>query len=292
MRQGEFSEPFAVRDAVRGGATRSRVRANGLVRPFRGMRIPIAVDGFDARCRAFLLHHPGRFAFSHTTAAFLHGIPLPAGVDDSTIHVSVPDPERAPAVRGFAGHSLARWETTVIDGLPVTTVPQTWLDLAAMLDLPAVVAAGDSAVSGTAPLTTIDELRAAVDASRGRRGIAVARDALARVRTGVESPAESLLRVQLTLRGLPEPEINRELWTPDGRFVARVDLAYPHARVALEYEGDHHRVDRRTWYTDIRRREAVEDLGWRMVRITAADLRAPAPLTARIRHLLLTRTPR
>jgi very-short-patch-repair endonuclease len=89
--------------------------------------------------------------------------------------------------------------------------------------------------------------------------------------------------------GLPEPVVNLELHDTDGAFVARVDLAYPDARLALEYEGDIHRTDRVVWQRDIARRERVEDLGWRMVRITAADLTSPADLVHRIRRLLRSR---
>ena len=86
--------------------------------------------------------------------------------------------------------------------------------------------------------------------------------------------------------GLPVPLLNHELRDASGAFVARIDLAYPHARVALEYEGDIHRVDRSTWQKDIRRRERVEDLGWRMIRVTADDLRVSGELIRRVRRLI------
>ena len=54
----------------------------------------------------------------------------------------------------------------------------------------------------------------------------------------------------------------------------------------MKYEGDIHRVDQATWRKDIRRRERVEDLGWRMVRVTADDVARPAELIRRLRRLL------
>ena len=86
--------------------------------------------------------------------------------------------------------------------------------------------------------------------------------------------------------GLPAPVLNHELWDRSGVFVARIDLAYPHSRIAVEYEGDIHRVDRQTWQKDIRRREQVEDLGWRMIRVTANDLHSPDVLIQRVRRLI------
>jgi len=89
--------------------------------------------------------------------------------------------------------------------------------------------------------------------------------------------------------GLPEPSLNYRILDTRGAFVARADLVYPVAKLALEYEGDVHRVDRDVWRKDIARRERVEDLGWRMVRVTADDLHHPAALVARIRRLLRAR---
>lgn len=61
-----------------------------------------------------------------------------------------------------------------------------------------------------------------------------------------------------------------------GRFgtstsaVARLD-ALVRAMVGVEYDGDHHRSDRRQYVRDIRRQELVEELGWRLVRVVAED---------------------
>ncbi len=70
------------------------------------------------------------------------------------------------------------------------------------------------------------------------------------------------------------------------------DLAWPRGRVALEYEGDVHRVDRTTWMRDLERGELFEDAGWRVVRVTASDLfQQPTALTSRLRRLLAERNP-
>jgi hypothetical protein len=260
------------------------LRHPDLVRPIRGIRIARADDGLVARCRAYAVHRGTDFAFSHSTAALLYGAPLPPL--EPVIHVTVRAPGRAPDIDGFVGHKLGRWETRRLLDLPVTTPEQTWIDLAQLVHRDALVAAGDFFVGGDEPVTNRLALARAIADSAGRRGVARARDALEFVRAGAESPGETRLRLLLVQAGLPSPALNYELRAPDGAFVARVDIAYPASRIALEYEGDIHRVDRATWRKDIRRRERVEDLGWRMVRVTGDDIAAPADLIRRVRRLL------
>ena len=70
-----------------------------------------------------------------------------------------------------------------------------------------------------------------------------------------ESPAESWVRLEILDHGLPGP--TPQYWVLiDGVPTYRLDLAYPHARVAIEYDGQQfhsgaearrHDEDRRTW---------------------------------------------
>lgn len=281
---------FRTRDAIRRGVPPGRLRAGDLSTPIRGVRLASGHDDLEERCRAFLLHRRDRVAFSHVTAARLLGAPLPpfAHTDDR-LHVSVPEDGRAVQAVGVVGHTLTAWRTVELRGLPLTAPEQLWLDLAATLDRTGLVALGDWLVSYRHPLTTPDALAAIVSDSPGRRGVARAREALALVRTRAESPAESRLRLLLLDAALPEPWLNYLIHAPDGRFVARVDFAFPRERLVLEYEGDGHRVDREVWAKDIRRREELEDLGWRVVRVTSADLRDPSRLLTRVRRLLADR---
>jgi hypothetical protein len=52
---------------------------------------------------------------------------------------------------------------------------------------------------------------------------------------------ESRLRLILVFGGLPRPVSQFVVRDRTGMFVARVDLVYPEQRLAIEYEGDHHR---------------------------------------------------
>ena len=86
---------------------------------------------------------------------------------------------------------------------------------------------------------------------------------------------ETRARLAFGEAGLPEPELNATVHAEDGHFLARVDFLWREARVIVEYEGDQHRTDRRQWQYDIQRVRLLERMGWKVIRITAADLSDP-----------------
>lgn len=223
--------------------------------------------------------------FSHATALTLFGAPVPWSVQsDERIHVTVTAPARAPQIGGVAGHVASAPAVVQHDGLPLTSPEQTWLDSAATARREELVSIGDFFLAHG--LATLDSLTGALLSAPRRRGLAIARQAIPLLRLGSESPAESLLRVVLHDAGLLPPFLNYRIHGRDGGFLARVDMAYPEQRVALEYEGDHHRVEREQWHKDIHRQGSIEDLGWRVIRATAADLREPSEFVTRVRRAL------
>ena len=52
-----------------------------------------------------------------------------------------------------------------------------------------------------------------------------------------------------------------------------LDLAYPEHLIAVEYDGAGHVGDQVTMQHDRRRRRWLEDHGWRVITVTAFDLR-------------------
>ncbi len=167
-----------------------------------------------------------------------------------------------------------------------------WVQLASMLGRNDLVVIGDYLVAKPLPLATLDELAATAVRAAGNRGARALRDAAGLIRERVESPMESLLRLVIADAGLPEPVVN-ESFFHQGRFLGRVDLAYPELKIAIEYQGDHHRTDRAQWQADIRRRERFEDAGWRVIEVTFADLTvAMTELIARIRTAIQHRAAR
>jgi very-short-patch-repair endonuclease len=90
-----------------------------------------------------------------------------------------------------------------------------------------------------------------------------------------ESPQESRLRVRLVRAGLPTP-VSQHVIEHDGAFVARVDLAWPYARVAVEYDGLWHAAEEQI-HADRRRLNRLANAGWTVLHVTSRRLRDDFP---------------
>jgi hypothetical protein len=144
----------------------------------------------------------------------------------------------------------------------------------AVADLDAVLRAGLVGREAVAWMVT----------ERSDHGIAVARQAVELADPVAESLPESKMRVLLVLDGLsPVPQY----WIEDasGR-IARVDLAIPERRLAIEYDGDWR--DGETWALnrDRDRLNRVHAAGWDVVFVTAPLLRDQRKLLRMIRSIL------
>jgi very-short-patch-repair endonuclease len=269
---------FSVADARRRGVSADRLRASDLAAPFYGVRVEAGELTLVDRCRARATRLPGFAAFRHTTAARLHALPLPPRLAQLTeLHVSVPTGARSPRGAGTLGHhvSCRPEEADRRHGVLCTTPERTFCDLAALLSLGELVAVGDAILHRR--LATADDLGAAAAQWPGRRGRPRLDAALELLDGRAESPKESELRIVLHDAGFLRPEVNHVVRDAAGRFVARVDLAYPARKVAIEYEGDHHR-DKDQWRRDIARRRRLEALGWTVLQVTQHDLVDPSAL--------------
>ncbi|HEU0238721.1 MAG TPA: DUF559 domain-containing protein [Micromonosporaceae bacterium] len=125
----------------------------------------------------------------------------------------------------------------------------------------------------------------------GRPGCRMFADAIALAEPLSESPMETRCRLALMDGGLPRPVAQYVVRDMSGRFVARLDLAYPSHQIGIEYEGDYHR-ERTTFRRDIERINTLTALGWIVVRTTADDIyRNPDQLVRRINELLRRQRP-
>ena len=282
---------FSVAEATTADVSRSRTRAADLQAPFHGVRTAAGPLDLVSACRARLTRLPPVAAFSHVTAARLHTLPLPLRLArQQVLHVSVPVGKRAPEGRFTCGHQVVLRAEDVDErhGIPSTTPARTFCDLASTLTLAELVAVGDHLVRRGAGTLTVDELAAAVAGYPGRRGLVKLRRALDLLDEGSESPKESELRVVIIEAGLPRPECNASVFDAGGRFVARVDLSYAHLKIAIEYEGDHHR-DKSRWRADLARRRRLEALGWVYLSVTQDDLTDPRAFLTDLRMVLARR---
>lgn len=270
------------------GVTRSRLRRKDLTAPYHGVRRASAAPmSLDERCRSYLRVMPDGMFFSHSTAAALYGLPLPP-TDHEMLHVGAARPRRAPRAAGIVGHRVSLDEGRIVGlrGLPVPAPVEVLLELAGMLGHDDLVRAGDALVRRTDPLSSLEELRAAIAQGHGRPGLRTLRTAAEWVRPRADSPMETTLRLALVRAGLPEPNINHVIDIGDGRS-AHLDLAYPSHRLAIEYDGDHHRTDDRQYHLDGDRLWRIEKRGWRIVRLNRSHMaRAGEEAVRRVRDAL------
>lgn len=162
-------------------------------------------------------------------------------------------------------------EIVVIDGISVTNPARTALDVGCWYPIGQGVATLDALSAATKfdPL----EAEALLERYPGRRGIRNARRALSLVDAGAQSPKETWLRLLLIDGGLPRPQTQIPIRDNAGIVFAYLDLGWEEFMVAVEYDGDQHRTDRRQYTWDVRRLELLEHLGWIVIRVLAGDRR-------------------
>jgi very-short-patch-repair endonuclease len=286
--------PFSYREGIAAGLGHGRLRGRDLQRPFFGTRHPGGGRlSLEQRCRALQRRIPDHAFFCGITAAALLGLPLPYRLSGETdLHVGAPAPARALSAEGIVGHKLGirTAEIESRSGLRITTPARTRCDLAVVLALPELVSAGDFLLRRSDPLATRSQIAECVRHHPGRRGRPALRLALDLLDDRSESPAESALRVILLQGGFTGMVPNHIVRDRRGRFVARVDLAFPAARVAVEYEGDYHRTEAGRWRKDMIRIRRLEAAGWRVLRVNADDLRDPTHLLILLARVLALRS--
>ncbi len=261
------SRPFTRAEARAAGLGEGELKGPRFRRLFHGVYVSAdVVDSPRLRTEAALKHftHPARA--SHASAARLYGAVVP---DDPVEHITVFDPKHRRRPGGIKCYVAEAGRPKTIDGVPVSSPGELFVELAGNLPLVDLVVLGDSLVKRgrITPTQLVAHCRAS-----GRVGAPAARAAAVFVRSGVDSPMESRLRMLLVLAGLPEPEVNRTIRDIEGVPVRRYDLSWPSIRLIIDYDGRHHaeRVDQ--WESDLARREAIDDQKGRIVVITSSGV--------------------
>lgn len=274
---------FTIAEAAALGVGRGRLRGSDLLAPTRGVRVPWGVEMSPVNAvRPLQALMPDAVA-SFLTAAKIWGFPLPFSAErDLGLHVTRPQQTPGSTRPGLVCHrmSLAAADVVMVDGVLVTSRERTWLDLAGVLPFELIVAIGDYLVcehpSGfpapRTPWVPVKRLRRYVSAQRRVRGLPAARRALELVRVGADSVPETLLRLALVEAGLPEPTLNYVIRDPMGRAVAWPDQAFVALRLAIQYDGEHHRTAEQQALDNWRNR-GVADLDWDQLIVSGADVR-------------------
>jgi hypothetical protein len=243
----------------------------------------------ELRARAAALLMPAEGAIGGRSAAAWFGAPFSSSADP--VLVVVP---RACRWTGPSGVQVHRTDLRPDDvwtdraGVRLTTAGRTAWDVLTLDPTATAVALvdgmlrdGRDRVDGlTAPSLDAEVLR-----RRGRWGSRRAAALVPLLDGRAMSPPESRVRVACHLAGLPHPVPQYEV-RDGGVFLGQVDLAWPEARLVVEYEGAYHFEDDQV-VKDDGRYERLRAAGWRVIRLLAADLWDLDAVVARIRAALV-----
>jgi hypothetical protein len=165
----------------------------------------------------------------------------------------------------------------MLDGIAVTSLVRTVLDLARTVPMDQAVAAGDRAL--TVGLSPLDLDRRLVTMEHWP-GVRRARRVVGFLDWRSESAGESVSRVRMLEDGLPIPDLQREIFGPDGRLLARVDFCWDEQHTIGEFDGkikygrllQPGQSIEKVVFEEKVREDALRDLGWQVVRWIWRDL--------------------
>ena len=273
---------FSRRQAIEAGFTdtmiRRRVGTGAWVTLWPGVYSPAAVsDCWRRRLMAACLVGEARTVASHRAAGVLWGLDACRELVEVTVVSS-----GGRALRGVTVHrtrALPIVDRGDREGIPVTRPARTLIDLAAVLEPEDLEAAMDSAFREG--LVTPGYLARRLDllGPQGRDGVAVLRELVDDRRSGppADSRRENDLVGLLVAAGLPRP-------VRQFRFEGlRFDLAYPAARIAVEFDSYRHHYGRRSWRSDRSRHNRASAAGWLVFHLTEGEGVAAVATAYRLR---------
>lgn len=282
----EYERPFVGSEALsRGVLKRHQLRA-GFRAVFPDVYIrkddPLALR--QRAAAAWLWSHRQGVVAGLTAAALQGSKWVP---DDAPIELIWPNARPPRGVQTYDMRLCAQ-EYRLLAGLPVTTPERTAFDLGRQPPIGAAVARLDALAraTGIAPADVAD----IAGRHRGARGLRQLERVLGLVDPGAQSPKETWLRLLLIRAGLPRPRTQIPVLGHDGGPAYYLDMGWEDVMVAVEYDGEQHRVDRWQYARDVRRLEELSRLGWIVIRVIAGD--RPADIVSRVREALDRRRPR
>lgn len=207
------------------------------------------------------------------SATVLHGFldAVPPSRPDVTVRRG--SHTRAGGTRLHTAHELRDDERTVIDALPVTTPARTLLDVAPRIDEPTLERwVWEQARRDPRLVHALAQQLLRRPGARGSRR-------LGRILAGLHpqvgqagSPLEVIGLIGLRDAGAPQAALQHVVRNADGRFVARVDAAWPDARVIVEFDGRAYHAPTSARTHDEARVAALRALGWHVIVLRAEDL--------------------
>ncbi|NEG56076.1 hypothetical protein GFD21_09990 [Bifidobacterium sp. SMA15] len=244
------------------------------------------------RCTEAARRFRKRLMFGMTTSLALQSVPIPAdcSLDTQVLHTVSSTKAKRIRPRSSSIHAHT-WAALIgADNIRVNQwvhaldLFHTWAQLAPYMPLPSLIALGDAVIAAIGDNPGLandrDPLAIHTDFLRFARtlprfnGKSKCLRASGFIRPNVDSLQESACRLMLLAHGIPEPVTNHTV--PGMRFRSgasmTLDLAWPDFRVALEYDGDHHRTDKTQWRRDQEKRDRLRNDGWIISTATGATL--------------------
>lgn len=205
-------------------------------------------------------------AISHLSAAALWELPgfLRGPIELSTTRWKKPLP---PVVVHRVGVEVGG-DTTTVGPIRVTNAGRTLVDVAGLVPPDGLEAAVEDAIRRR--LTSAGHLRWLCQKRRRKnaKGLETLRRLLeSRGGRTTESQFEVRLLQALRRASLPAPVRQHEI-REGGKLLARVDFAYPWAKVAIEADSYTFHSGRAAWESDLVRRSAITAMGWLVIHVT------------------------
>lgn len=248
------------------------------------------VERHRAKVHAVLRRLDVPAVVSHVSAVVMHGLPT-WGLDLSEVHVSRAD-LHSPRLEGGVHHhagDLPGDDVVTVDGVQVTSLARTVIDAARITDFEPAVCVADAAFHRDPG--AYDATRARLEQMRDWQGSRNAGSVVSFADGQSESVGESRTRVSMYASGLPEPDLQVEIRTKSGLFVARPDFLFKKFMTVGEFDGKEKygrylklgETSRDVLWREKRREDQLRQMGYEIVRIIWAYLERPLY----IKHLFL-----
>lgn len=285
-RPAVLPDVFVGSEAVEAGLlTRRQLRSRFVVRVLQGVYRPAWVPlTHTLKCRAACLVLPAHAVVTGVSAATVLGVRLAR--PDDVVTVYTPEGLWVSARAGVVVRKVRSPPSSarLLDGVRLADERRMAFDAAAGQSKAEATARLDAMVRGR--LLNLESFRSWVAGNHDQhvRGVRAAVDL---VDARAESLPESITRVRLREAGF---DVTPQYLIRDGAVVvARVDLAIPALRIAIEYDGRWHREEPQR-ELDGSRLAAIRSLGWTVVTVTAEMLRHPNQLEAAVGAAVRSRT--
>jgi hypothetical protein len=217
---------------------------------------------------------------SHVAAGRLWGLEGLAGNasgEPIELTVAFGTQRRAPGVVVHRSRKLEPADCTWHDGIPVTQLVRTLIDLSAVLEKRRLSVALDSGLARYAKIDT-GWLRRSIRrlGAKGREGAGKLRELLDErdpQAKNLDSALERRFKAALKEAGLPPPEEHFDV-VEGGRRVAEIDFAYPRARLGIQTKGAVVHMQHAVWERDQLQQSELAAAGWRILHVTWAQMQA------------------